>query len=186
MRAFMNRWAWQDWSVFAVRIIWVVSVIILMYQNKPNFPFWIVFISLLICNIVPFVFVRGDYYKYFIAECVFAGGISLFLAYHMEITRLFPPALFTIAFYSRDKAHWISLPVSAILMCLSVSNSVSSSLTQHFLWQSLLDSLIFYGISFALQKGAESINAIKEKLSLIKEQYSILEQFIHKQMRGLS
>nr|WP_236871217.1 hypothetical protein [Brevibacillus laterosporus] len=31
MRFFLNRWAWQDCSVFAIRIIWVISVIILMY-----------------------------------------------------------------------------------------------------------------------------------------------------------
>lgn len=174
---FINRWSWQDWSVFAIRIIWVVAVIILMYQDKPNFPFLIVFISLLICNTVPFLLVHRNYYLYFIAECLFAGGLSLFLAYHMELTRLFPPALFTIAFYSRGKAHWFSLPISVILICLSASESVSSSLTHRFIWQSLVDSLIFYGISCALQKGAASINVIKEKLALIKEQYTILEQY---------
>ncbi len=163
--------------MLALRILWVVAVIVLMYQDQPAFPFWKVFVPLLLCNLVPFAFVKGNYYRYLIAECLFAGGISLFLAYDLGLIRLFPPALFTIAFYGRGRAHGWSLPVAVTLFALSAGNSVGASLSQPVLWQSLSDSIIFYGISYALQKGALAINAIKQKLSLIKEQYTILEQY---------
>ncbi|GED15399.1 helix-turn-helix transcriptional regulator [Aneurinibacillus migulanus] len=172
-----NRWSWQDWTMLSIRILWVVTVIILMYQDQPTFPFWMVFVPLLLCNLVPFLFVTGHYYRYLIAECLFAGGASLFLAYDLDLIRLFPPALFTIAFYSRGRVHWCSLPVAVALFALSAGNSVSLSLSHPVIWQSLFDALIFYGMSYALQKGALGINAIKEKLALIKEQYTILEQY---------
>ncbi|WP_087434137.1 hybrid sensor histidine kinase/response regulator transcription factor [Paenibacillus apiarius] len=177
MRLFSNRWPWQDWTMYIIRIVWVGAVILLMYQDKPDFAFWPVLVSLLACHTIPFLFVKSHYSRYFIAECLFAGGLSLFLAYDLELTRLFPPALFTIAFYSRGKAHWFSLPIAVILFTLSVEASISSSLAHPVIWQSLADALLFYGISFALQKGAVSIDAIKQKLALIKEQYTILEQY---------
>ncbi|MED4730931.1 hybrid sensor histidine kinase/response regulator transcription factor [Aneurinibacillus migulanus] len=172
-----NRWSWHDWTMLSIRILWVVTVIILMYQDQPTFPFWMVFVPLLLCNLVPFLFVTGHYYRYLIAECLFAGGASLFLAYDLDLIRLFPPALFTIAFYSRGRVHWCSLPVAVALFALSAGNSVSLSLSHPVIWQSLFDAFIFYGMSYALQKGALAINAIKEKLALIKEQYTILEQY---------
>ena len=177
MRLFNKRWSWQDWTMYIIRIAWVAAVILLMYQDKPDFPFWPVLVSLLACHTIPFLFVKSHYSRYFIAECLFAGGLSLFLAYDLELIRLFPPALFTIAFYSRGKAHWFSLPIAVILFTLSVGESISSSLSHPLIWQSLADALLFYGISFALQKGAVSIDAIKQKLALIKEQYTILEQY---------
>ncbi|PUA37899.1 response regulator receiver protein [Paenibacillus elgii] len=172
-----NRWSWQDWTMLAIRILWVVAVIILMYQDQPTFPFWMVFVPLLLCNLIPLLFVKGHYYQYLIAECLFTGGVSLFLAYDLGLIRLFPPALFTIAFYSSGRAHWCSLPIAVALFALSAGNSVSSSLSHPVIWQSLFDALIFYGVSYALQKGALAINAIKQKLVLIKEQYTILEQY---------
>lgn len=177
MRLFIPRWSWQDWTAYVIRIVWVTAVILLMYQDKPDFPFGMVLVSLLVCNSIPFLFVKGPYTRYLIAELLFAGGLSLFLAYDLELTRLFPPALFTIAFYSRGKAHAFSLPIAVILFVLSAGDSVSSSLTHRLIWQSLTDAVIFYGVSYALQKGAASINAIKQKLALIKEQYTILEQY---------
>lgn len=177
MSYFKGRWSWQDWTQFTIRTFWVVAVIILMYRNNPNFSLWVVLAALLVCNTIPFAFVKGPYARYIIAECLFAGGLALFLAYQYGLTRLFPPALFTIAFYSRGKAHWLSLPAAVMLFVFSVGESVASSLSQRYFWQSLMDALVFYGISYALQKGAASIDAIKQKLQLIKEQYTILEQY---------
>ncbi|CAH1197187.1 Protein-glutamate methylesterase/protein-glutamine glutaminase [Paenibacillus sp. JJ-223] len=172
-----KRWSWPDWTMLAIRILWVVAVIILMYQDQPAFPFWMVFVPLLLCNLIPFFFVKGRYSQYLIAECLLAGGVSLFLAYDLGLIRLFPPALFTIAFYSRGRAHWYSLPAAVTLFVLSAGNSVISSLSHSVIWQSLFDAMILYGVSYALQKGALAINAIRQKLALIKEQYTILEHY---------
>lgn len=172
-----NRWLWQDWNMLVIRCLWVVAVIIFMYQDQPTFSFWMVFVPLLLCNLVPFLFVKGHYYQYLISECLFAGGVSLFLAYDFGLIRLFPPALFMIAFYTRGLSHWFSLPIAVTLFVLSTGDSFSSSLSHPVIWQSIIDALIFYGVSYALQKGALAINAIKQKLSLIKEQYTILEQY---------
>lgn len=178
MRFFaLNRWSWQDWAMLAIRILWVTAVIILMYQDQPAFPFWAVFAPLLLCHLIPFLFVKGRHIPYLIAECLFAGGISLFLAYDLGLLRLFPPALFTIAFYSRGRTHGFSLPIAVTLFVMSAGNSVSSAVSHVFLWQSLFDAMIFYGLSYGLQKGALAINAIRQKLALIKEQYTILEHY---------
>ncbi|MNU52931.1 Transcriptional regulatory protein DegU [compost metagenome] len=176
---FLNliRWSWQDWTMLTIRMLWIVAVIILMYQDQPAFPFWGVFVPLVLCNLVPFLFVKGHYYRYLIAECLFAGAMSLFLAYDLGLIRLFFPALFTIAFYSRGRAHWYSLPIAVMLFALSAGNSVSSSLSYPVIWKGLSDALFLYAASYALQKGAVAINAIRQKLAMIKEQYTILEQY---------
>ncbi|MFP4976564.1 response regulator [Paenibacillus sp. CN-4] len=173
----LKRWSWQDWTMLAIRLFWVAAVIVLMYRDQPVFPFWAVFVPLLLCNLVPFVWVKGRYGLYLIAEGLLAGGISLYLAYDFDLVRLFPPALFTIAFYSRGRAHLYSLPIAVILFVLSAGNTVYASLSSPILLQSLSDALILYGISYALQKGALAIDSIKQKLALIKEQYTILEQY---------
>ncbi|MEF2966577.1 hybrid sensor histidine kinase/response regulator transcription factor [Paenibacillus sp. M1] len=172
-----NRWSWQEWTMLAIRTLWVFAVIILMYRDQPSFPFWMVLVPLLLCNLIPFLFVKGRYYQYLIAECLFAGGVSLFLAYDLGLIRLFPPVLFTIAFYSRGRSRWYSLPIAVMLFVLSAGNSISSSLSHSVIWQSIFDAMVIYGVSFALQKGALAINAIKQKLALIKKQYTILEQY---------
>ncbi|MBN2981070.1 hybrid sensor histidine kinase/response regulator transcription factor [Cohnella algarum] len=173
----LHRWSWQDWTLLAIRVLWVVAVIILMYRDQPSFPFWTVFVPLLLCHLVPFWFIKGRYYPYLLAECFFAGGVSLFLAYDLGLVRLFPPALFTVAFYSRGRAHGAAMPVAVTLFVLSAGNSVGSSLSHAVIWQSLFDASFLYGISYALQKGALAINGIRQKLALIKEQYTILEQY---------
>lgn len=172
-----KRWFWQDWTMLAIRLFWVAAVIVLMYRDQPAFPFWGVFVPLLLCNLVPFVWANGRYSLYLIAEGLLAGGISLYLAYDFDLVRLFPPALFTIAFYSRGRAHLYSLPAAVVLFVLSAGNTVHASLSSPILWQSLSDAVILYGISYALQKGALAIDSIKQKLALIKEQYTILEQY---------
>lgn len=178
MRLFsLNRWSWQDWTMLAIRILWVVAVIILMYQDQPDFSFWKVCIPLLLCHLIPFLFVKGRHSFYLLTESLFAGGISLFLAYDLGLTRLFLPALFTVAFYSRGRAHWYSLPVVVTLFVWSAGDSVSSSVSPPVIWQSLFDAMFLYGASYALQQGALAINAIRQKLKLIKEQYTILEQY---------
>lgn len=177
MRFIKRQGSWQDWTMLTLRTLWVVSVIIFMYQDKPDFPFGMVLVALLVCNSVPFLFVRRNYIYYLAAECLLAGGLSLILAYHYELLRLFPPVLFTIAFYSRGKWHWLSLPITVVLFILSARGVTVMSSSSHPFWQSLTDALFFYGVSFALQKGAVAINGIKQKLAVIKEQYSILEQY---------
>ena len=152
--------------------------IIFMYQDKPDFPFGIVLAALLICNTVPLLFVKNKYLYYLLAEWLIAGGLALYLAYQYELLRLFLPALFTIGFYSRGKSHLLAIPITVALFISSArADAALSSHSPSALWQSLTDGLFIYGFSYALQKGAAAIDGIKQKLAVIKEQYSILEQY---------
>lgn len=163
--------------MIAIRTVWVIAVILLMYQDQPTFSFWPVFVPLLLCHLLPFLFIKQPGHIYLLSEAILAGGLSLVLAYQLDLVRLFPPALFMIAFYSRGRHHWVSLPAAVALFVLSAQHSVQSSLSLEAVWQSLSDALILYGIGYALQKGAMAIQAIKHKLMLIREQYTILEQY---------
>ncbi|MFW5438363.1 hypothetical protein ACNPIS_28585 [Paenibacillus apiarius] len=40
--------------MYIIRIVWVGAVILLMYQDKPDFAFWPVLVSLLACHTIPF------------------------------------------------------------------------------------------------------------------------------------
>lgn len=163
--------------MLAIRTVWVVAVILLMYQDQPTFSIWPVLALLLLCHLLPFLFIKKPGHIYVLSEAILAGGLSLILAYQLDLVRLFPPALFMIAFYSRGRAHGYSLPAAVALFVLSAQHSVQSSLSQGAVWQSLSDALILYGIGYALQKGAMAIQSIKHKLMLIREQYTILEQY---------
>ncbi|MEO3946508.1 hybrid sensor histidine kinase/response regulator transcription factor [Gorillibacterium sp. CAU 1737] len=174
---FIKRWSWQDWTLLALRIVWVVAVILFMYEDNPAFPFWAVFVPLVLANVIPFLFIKGRYESYLLTELLLAGGLSLYLAYELDLTRLFLPALFTIAFYAKGRAHGYAMPLAVAFFVISAGGSIPLSLSSGVISQSLFDAVVLYGMSFLLQKGAEAINAIKQKLALIKEQYTILEQY---------
>lgn len=172
---FQARWSWQDWTLIAIRMLWVFGVILFMHLNQPAFPFAAVAGALLLCHFIPFLFARRRYAYYLFAECLLAGGLSLYLAFEQDLVRLFPPALFAIAFYSRGKAHWYAMPIAVLLFLSSAGSSIEASFSQPLIGQSLLDALVLYGISYGLQKGASAIQIIRNKLTAIKEQYTILE-----------
>lgn len=170
-------WSWKDWTMLTIRMIWVIMVITFMYQSEPQFTYWLVMPALVICHITPFLFIKKSYTTYLLSELVFAGGIALLLSYSFGLTRLFPPALATIAFYTTGKLHRIALPLSITIFVLTCGISVQSALAPDLLWRSITDALGFYIIFYGLQKGSEAIHKIEVKLALIGEQYSILKQY---------
>lgn len=170
-------WSWKDWTMLAVRMIWVVMVITFMYQADPHFAYFVVMPTLVICHITPFLFIKKSHTSYLISEFICAGGLALLLSYSFGLTRLFPPALAMIAFYTTGKQHRIALPISITVFVLTCGVSIESALAPNLLWRSLIDALGFYIIFYGLQKGATAIHKIEVKLALIGEQYSILEQY---------
>lgn len=172
-----NHWSWQDKSLFLLRVLWVTTVLILMYQDEASFSFWWVFTPVILCNLIPFMLLKGRYWLYLTAEVVLCGGISILMAYEWGLTRLVLPSLFTIAFFTRGSRHGISFPISALLLIGSSGVLVNSAGFFPVFYQALFDAVILYGFSFALQKGSRGIESIRHKLSLIREQYAILEQY---------
>ncbi|MBT2291435.1 hybrid sensor histidine kinase/response regulator transcription factor [Paenibacillus albidus] len=177
MKVLKQQWSWQDWTILTIRILWSASVLLLMYRDQPNFPFSIVLVVLLFCSGVSYVLVPGPYPRYLAVEVLLTGGLCLLFVHQYGLTRLFLPAVFTIAFYSRGKAHYIALPLTMAAYMASAAESVQLSFSHPLIWQIMTDALFVYGVGFALQKGAGAINAIRQKLALTKEQYVILQQY---------
>jgi two-component system, NarL family, sensor histidine kinase FusK len=177
MRSIYMKWPWQEWTILIIRLVWSAAVLILMYQDEPEFPLGLILPVLLLSGCLPFAGGRKHELRYLIMEYVLAGGVSLILANQFGLTRLFLPAVFMIAFLTRGKAHGFSLPVTLLLFIFSAGESVPAAFSQGSIWQHLTDGLFVYGVGFALQKGAMAINDIRQKLSLLKEQYVILEQY---------
>ncbi|MET3208242.1 UNVERIFIED_CONTAM: signal transduction histidine kinase [Paenibacillus sp. PvR008] len=169
------RWTWQEWIVAVFRTLWLICFVILSYQDHPSFPFSVVFISVLICYSLPLFIARRYYRWYMLTEVFIVGGLSLLLVYQYELIRLFLPAVFTIAFYSRGRSHAITFPLVLLMFCLGGRGAFHWTLEDVF--QNLMDASFVYGIGFGLQKAFHSIDKIKQKLELIKKQYKTLEQY---------
>lgn len=99
------------------------------------------------------------------------------MAHEWGLTRLFLPALFTIAFTTRGAYHAVALPIGSMLFLGSSGVSPYSAEFPSALYQSLFDAAVLYAFSFVLQRGSRGIESIRHKLSLIQEQYVILEQY---------
>ncbi|QQZ62525.1 hybrid sensor histidine kinase/response regulator transcription factor [Paenibacillus sonchi] len=171
------RWAWQDLTVLLLRLLWSTAVIILMYQDKPDFPLLLVLPAVLLGGVVPSWVGRNFTTRYVLLEFILAGGIALALAYYFGLTRLFLPAVLMLAFHTRGKAHFYTLPLTLLLFSLSAGPAIQAGLSHPLIWQSLSDGLFVYAAGYGLQVGAKSINGIRQKLALVNEQYAILEQY---------
>ena len=177
MRTNVVRWAWQDISVLLLRLLWSTAVIILMYRDKPDFPLLLVLPAVLLSSLIPAMAGKDFKRRYVVMEFVLAGGMSIGLAYEYGLTRLFLPAVLMLAFHIRGRAHGVLLPLTLLLFSLSAGTGVQEALSHPQIWQSLSDGLFVYAAGYGLQKGANSINAIRQKLALVNEQYAILEQY---------
>ncbi|MFB6362822.1 response regulator [Paenibacillus elgii] len=174
MRLLNINWSWQDWTVFSVRTLWMVIVVFLSYQDNPSFPFSIVLFGVLVCYTLPLLLMPVHYRWYLLAEGCLAGGLSLFLAHQYELIRLFHPAVFTIAFYSRGKSHFIAVPLALTIFCFGGRGAFHFTLES--VLQNLVDGAFVYLIGFGLQKAFGAVNNILLKLESIKKQYQALEQ----------
>ncbi|MGG1940535.1 hybrid sensor histidine kinase/response regulator transcription factor [Paenibacillus polymyxa] len=169
------RWSWQEWIVAVFRILWLICFVLLSYQDRPSFPFTVVFISVLVCYSIPLFIDRIHYRWYLLAEVFLVGGISLLFAHQYELVRLFLPAVFTISFYSRGRSHAVTFPLALVMFCLGGRGAFHWTIEDVF--QNLVDASFVYGIGFGLQMAFRSIDRIKQKLELIKKQYQTLEQY---------
>ncbi|WP_334073237.1 MULTISPECIES: hybrid sensor histidine kinase/response regulator transcription factor [Paenibacillus] len=173
-----GKWSWPDWTLLCIHGVWVTAVLIFMYQDQPAFPLGIILPVLLLCHLLPFFLVHYKYRYYLAAALIIAGGASVLLAYSFGLLRLFLPVLLMLGFYSRGRAHALALPLAVGIFVLSAVAPGSMLPLQRPFWgQSVADALVLYGVGFALQKGAAAIDNISNKLAIVKEQYTILEQY---------
>lgn len=177
MRTNIVRWAWQDISVLLLRLLWSTAVLILMYRDKPDFPLLLVLPAVLLGSLIPAMAGKDFKGRYLVMEFVLAGGMSIGLAYEYGLTRLFLPTVLMLAFHIRGRAHGLLLPLTLLLFSFSAGTGVQAALSHPLIWQSLSDGLFVYAAGYGLQKGANSINGIRQKLALVNEQYVILEQY---------
>jgi len=158
--------------------VWVTAVLIFMYQDQPDFPLGFVLPVLLASHLFPFILVHYKFPHYLAAVLILAGGTSILLAYSFGLLRLFLPVLLILGFYTRGRGHALAFPLAVGIFVISATAPGSPLPLQRPFWgQSVADALVLYGVGFALQKGAAAINNISNKLAVVKEQYTILEQY---------
>ncbi len=174
MRLLNIRWSWQDWTVFSIRALWTAAVIFLSYHDNPSFPFSAVLFGVLVCFTLPLFLMPAHYRWYMLAEGCLSGGLSLFLAHQYELIRLFHPAVFTIAFFSRGQSHLFAAPLALAIFCFGGRGAFHFTLESTL--QNLVDAAFVYFIGFGLQKAFGSVNNLLLKLESIKKQYQALEQ----------
>lgn len=173
-----GKWSWPDWVMLCIHGVWVTAVLIFMYQDQPDFPLGFVLPVLLASHLLPFILVHYKLPYYLAAVLILAGGTSVLLAYSFGLLRLFLPVLLILGFYTRGRGHALALPLAVGIFVISATAPGSPLALQRPFWgQSVADALVLYGVGFALQKGAAAINNISNKLAVVKEQYTILEQY---------
>ncbi|MES9673793.1 response regulator receiver protein, partial [Bacillus pseudomycoides] len=55
MNDIKNKLLWQEWGIILIRITWIVAIVTLTYQDNPNFPLEIVFISTFLSYVIPVI-----------------------------------------------------------------------------------------------------------------------------------
>lgn len=143
-----------------IRITWIVAIITLIYQDNPNFPLEIVFISTFLSYIIPVILYKLQK-LYVVTEIILVGGLSLYFAYTYHLAQFLSPAILTLAFFCRGKVNFYALPAMIIISVLGVF--FNFGLDRNKLLLSIFDVLFIYGVGHLLQRVVYSMDAIKQK-----------------------
>ncbi|WP_426980848.1 response regulator [Bacillus pseudomycoides] len=175
MNDIKNKLLWQEWGIILIRITWIVAIVTLTYQDNPNFPLEIVFISTFLSYVIPVILYKLQSELYVVTEIILVGGLSLYFAYTYHLAQFLSPAILTLAFFCRGKVNFYALPAMIIIYVLGVF--FNFGFNRNKLLLSIFDVLFIYGVGHLLQRAVYSMDAIKQKLNLIKDKNAILEQY---------
>ncbi|PEE41225.1 helix-turn-helix transcriptional regulator [Bacillus pseudomycoides] len=175
MNDIKNKLLWQEWIIILIRITWIVAIVTLTYQDNPNFPLEIVFISTFLSYVIPVILYKLQSELYVVTEIILVGGLSLYFAYTYHLAQFLSPAILTLAFFCRGKVNFYALPAMIIIYVLGVF--FNFGFNRNKLLLSIFDVLFIYGVGHLLQRAVYSMDAIKQKLNLIKDKNAILEQY---------
>lgn len=173
-----GKWSWPDWAMLCIHGFWVIAVLIFMYHDQPDFPLGFVLPVLLVSHLSPYILVHYKFRHYLAAALFIVGGTSVLMAYNFGLLRLFLPVLLMLGFYTRGRGHALALPLAVGVFVISATAPGSTLALQPPFWgQSIADAVVLYGVGFFLQIGVAAITNISNKLAIVKEQYTILEQY---------
>ncbi|MGH1144356.1 response regulator [Bacillus pseudomycoides] len=175
MNDIKNKLLWQEWVMILIRITWIVAIVTLTYQDNPNFPLEIVFISTFLSYVIPVILYKLQSELYVVTEIILVGGLSLYFAYTYHLAQFLSPAILTLAFFCRGKVNFYALSAMIVICVMGVF--LNFGFDRNKLLLSIFDVLFIYGVGHLLQRVVYSMDAIKKKLKLIKDKNAILEQY---------
>ncbi|MBW8348003.1 hybrid sensor histidine kinase/response regulator transcription factor [Bacillus sp. IITD106] len=173
----IKKWYWYDWMVFAVRSIWLISVLIGLWEfhNVLSFPLWILFGLPFIVFSVPFL-IQQFYRKYFIlTEIIISGSYCIMLAFFLhDALWQFIPIAFVIGFYSIQRVYIWSSPLT-----IAVIPFIIGMVTDQTLADTVLRLISNYGVAFGLGYAFQLLVTNHKQGLIIRKQNSVLEQYVH-------
>lgn len=173
----IKKWYWYDWMVFAVRSIWLLSVLIGLWEfhNILSFPFWILFGLPFIVFSIPFL-IQQFFRKYFIlTEIIISGSYCIFLTFLLhDALWQFIPIAFVIGFYSILRVYIWSGPLTIVVIPFIIGMVTDQSLTDTFL--RLISN---YGVAFGLGYAFQLLVTNHKQSLIIHKQNSVLEQYVY-------
>ncbi|PAD58544.1 hypothetical protein CHH92_18890 [Bacillus sonorensis] len=173
----IKKWYWYDWMVFAVRSIWLLSVLIGLWEfhNVLSFPLWILFGLPFIVFSVPFL-IQQFYRRYFIlTEIIISGGYCIILAFLLpDSIWQFIPIAFVIGFYSIQRVYFWSGPLAIVVIPFIIG-----IVTDQTLADTVLRLMSNYGVAFGLGYAFQLLVTNHKQGLIIRKQNSVLEQYVH-------
>ncbi|GGB54796.1 histidine kinase [Lentibacillus populi] len=173
----IKKWYWYDWMVFAVRSIWLLSVLIGLWEfhDDLSFPLWILFGLPFIVFSVPFL-IQQFYRKYFIlTEIIISGSYCIILAFVLhDALWQFIPIAFVIGFYSIQSVYIWSGPLTIVAIPFIIGMVTDQSLAD-----TVVRLMTNYGVAFGLGYAFQLLVTNHKQGLIIREQNSVLEQYVH-------
>lgn len=172
----IKKWYWYDWMIFAARSIWLLSVLIGLWEYHDNlsYPLWILFGLPFIVFSVPFL-IQQFFRKYFVlTEIIASGSFCIVLAFLIhDALWQFIPIAFVIGFYSTQKVYIWSGPLT-----IGFIPFIIGMVTHQSLAETVLSFMFNHGVAFGLGYAFQLLVTNHKQGLIIREQNKVLEQYI--------
>ncbi|WP_237712570.1 hybrid sensor histidine kinase/response regulator transcription factor [Paenibacillus elgii] len=172
---FANRWAWFDWTIFTIRFMWWITIVIglVQYHDRLPYPVMAVLFVSVLAFVIPYWFYRYSTSAYLIAEIALSGSLYIAVNYYFEATQWqFVIIAFVVGFHSTERTYRWTGPATILLVPFLAWNTARLDF-DGIAFQAILYHLGMYGCGFGFQL---LVRTQKQSL-IIKEQNQILEQY---------
>ncbi|NWL87865.1 histidine kinase [Paenibacillus sp. 79R4] len=173
----IKKWYWYDWIVFAARSIWLLSVLIGLWEfhDTLSFPLWLLFGLPFIVFSFPFL-IQQFFRKFFVlAEIVFSGCYCILLAFYLhDALWQFIPIAFVIGFYSKQRTYIWSGSLTIVLIPFFIGIVTAQPLAD-----TVLRLMSNHGVAFGLGYAFQLLVTNHKQGLIMREQNKVLEQYVH-------
>ncbi|UHA73796.1 helix-turn-helix transcriptional regulator [Paenibacillus sp. 481] len=178
MFTYLKSWSKFDWIQLSFRFLAVCAFLGHIHFDKQIEINWITYGSIISVFFIPlFALVAFGVEKYIITELLVSGIVSLFMTYEFGAPLWLTAINLSLGYYvNRKSLHFIVAPLTTIILPFVEFLILDSQPAVHT-FLGIFNTMCVYALGFAISALRHSNEEKQQKLQIINEQYTILQQY---------